>query len=67
MKGILVILTVLSLINASFAGCFPENNIHISVNDKAASMTEADFLKSIEKVSAVYAPIFEKEYGAKLE
>lgn len=66
MKGILVILTVMALVNTSFAGCFPENNVFIPVGDKNASMTEAEFLGSIERVSAIYSPIFESEYGSKL-
>lgn len=68
MKGILVILTVLSLVQASFAGCFPENNLRFPVGMKSAGgLSQAQFEESIKRVSAIYSPIFVSEYKATLE
>lgn len=73
-KGILSLVASITLASASVLACdihgtsgfAPENNLKISVNDKASNgMTEARFNEIISKVEAVYTPVV-KTKGGKL-
>ena len=68
MKLILSFLLSLSLISSAISGCFPENSLSFPTNSKSINgIEESQFLKAIEEMKDIYSPIFEKDYGAKLE
>lgn len=67
MKSLIVaIVMAFSLTVGAADTCFPKNSLSYPKDLKSASMTKAEFDESIERVKAVYTPIFKDQYGATL-
>lgn len=64
MKKTIVTFLLLLSFSAIADTCFPKNDLSYPVGDKAANMTEVEFNDSIERVKAIYEPIFKEEYGS---
>jgi hypothetical protein len=67
MKSLIVAIVMAFSLTVSAADtCFPKNSLSYPTSLKSASMTKVEFDESIERVKAVYAPIFKEQYGAEL-